>query len=152
MSRWILETNLGNETHGVVILFILRQDEKVSIFWLERMGRCSSTIICGGQSASSISLYSKTKTTTQSGLWSLLGLSRCFWRVTSRGYCTCWQLENSPVIGTLINEPKKKKKKKESLLCIINIIIIQLLFTKNDDCSSDDGCSKDEMKAVKSTA
>ena len=47
---------------GVVILFILRQEEKVSIFWLFRMGRCSSTIICGGQSASSISLYSKTTT------------------------------------------------------------------------------------------
>ena len=132
---------------GVVILFILRQVEKVSIFWLFRMGRCSSTIICGGQSASSISLYSKTTTMSQSGLWSLLGLSRCFWRVTSRGYCTCWQLENSPVIGTLINEPKKKKKKKESMLCIINIIL---------------SCSwlklmrwwllKDEMKAVKSTA
>ena len=48
--------------------------------------------------------------TSQSGLWSLLGLSRCFWRVTSRGYCTCWQLENSPVIGTLINEAKEEGK------------------------------------------
>lgn len=131
---------------GVVILFILRQEEKVSIFWLFRMGRCSSTIICGGQSASSISLYSKTTTMSQSGLWSLLGLSRCFWRVTSRGYCTCWQLENSPVIGTLINEPKKKKKK-ESMLCIINIILscswLKLMWW---------WLLKDEMKAVKSTA